>query len=80
MARVSHTVCDVCLRPDRPTRHYRIAREGQRIDRDLCAEDGAFIEHLFEVSTPRRTRRQFAERVLTLEQLEELERSGAQAG
>lgn len=46
--KITLTVCNVCKRPDEPTRRYEIKSEGRRVSVDLCAGDSAALESFLE--------------------------------
>ncbi|MEU8327297.1 hypothetical protein [Micromonospora sp. NPDC048839] len=74
--KISLVVCNVCQDPKKPTRQYRVASEGRSMVADLCKEDGAPIEQLFEKQpTTTRTRRQQSQ-VTSMEEIERLKNKG----
>jgi hypothetical protein len=75
----------MCGRPDRPTKHYQVRLGEERYGWDLCDEDASGLRQLVD-SMPknkrnlpqqsRRPSRREADRVMTMEEIEEFKRKG----
>lgn len=77
MAKRQVVVCDVCERIDRPTKTYRITRDGTRYDIELCTEHSRPLETVLSKASsarPVRKATRFEEAITTMEDLEQRKR------
>ncbi len=71
MARKQVVVCDVCEAVGKPTTRYRITREGQRFEVDLCVDHAKRIEALLSgKASARATPARFEDTFATFEEIE----------
>lgn len=42
-------ICDICKRPRRRTKRYRVGQDGDLVKVDLCREDAEFLDRLIKL-------------------------------
>lgn len=87
MATIEVSVCDVCKDIAKDARRFRLEVDGEAVELDLCADDGATVSELMQLGVPARVRparkaaakkatparrTPFRGQVMTMEQIEAL--------